>query len=211
MSSSESVSVPAPQSQSQSQRPTNVDQEDWDRLQGELKRIGSSSLTPDQLMNATPDQLGNDPSMEIQWAMKAGKHAETYMKMLNLYQQNLPKLKLTPIDNEIYKHFRDEFPTLDVSTLNVNFQRQETKKWQLFVQHYSKNENVNEFAFGTLLRLKASDDYNPDNVIVVTRIIFIAIELARNREKYNEKIAAQPFVAEDNNDVKQETEEKQPQ
>ena len=70
---------------------------------------------------------------------------------------------------------------------------------------------MNEFAFGTLLRLKASDDYNPDNVIVVTRIIFIAIELARNREKYNEKIAAQPFVAEDNNDVKQETEEKQPQ
>ena len=46
------------------------------------------------LEQAKPEDLGNDPAVEIQWAMKAGVHAETYMKLLRA-SPDRRKLRLT--------------------------------------------------------------------------------------------------------------------
>lgn len=45
--------------------------------------------------------------------------------------------------------------------------------------------SVQDFNMGTLLRLDASKDYDPDNTIIVPRIQFFAIEIARLREGCN--------------------------
>jgi hypothetical protein len=45
---------------------------------------------------------------------------------------------------------------------------------------------VEDYSFGTLLRADASKEYSEDNSILVTRIQFYAIELARNKEGVND-------------------------
>ena len=56
--------------------------------------FGLSGTTVAQLESATPEQLGNDPKMELAWAEKAGKHAETYYGLLQLMSDK-KKLRLT--------------------------------------------------------------------------------------------------------------------
>jgi hypothetical protein len=61
--------------------------------------------------------------------------------------------------------------------------------WRQFCTSYSDNPTVKDFNFGTLLRLDARDDYdNPDNVTIVLKIQWLAIEIARNREGKNDNI-----------------------
>jgi hypothetical protein len=49
-------------------------------------------------------------------------------------------------------------------------------------------KHVNDFNFATLLRLDSSKDYEESNSVIVTKVQFYAIELARNREGHNETI-----------------------
>lgn len=56
--------------------------------------------------------------------------------------------------------------------------------WRPFINGYEKR--VQDFNFGTLLRLKAAGDYDPDNTTFATRLQFFAIEIARNREGLND-------------------------
>jgi hypothetical protein len=76
------------------QRPKGVDKEDWNLLQGELKQFQNTTMTPQQLQNARPEDLGNSVEMEMQWAEKAFRHAETYMKLLHSIEDH-SKLRLT--------------------------------------------------------------------------------------------------------------------
>lgn len=43
-----------------------------------------------------------------------------------------------------------------------------------------------DYSYGTLLRSDAAKDYAEENTILVTRIQFYAIEIARNREGVND-------------------------
>lgn len=43
-----------------------------------------------------------------------------------------------------------------------------------------------DYSYGTLLRSDSAKDYSEDNTILVTRIQFYAIEIARNREGIND-------------------------
>lgn len=169
------------------QRPDNVDEADWSALQNEFNRIGTTQMTPDQLYNAKPEQLGNDPAIELQWAMKAGKHADTYMNMLKIYKDK-SKLKLTPIDSDIYTHFRSIFPHTKVDVLPDNHIQSEKDKWNKFVEHYKDNDKINDYKFGSILRKSVHLPLDSDNSIIVARMIFIAIEVARNKEGYNNHI-----------------------
>jgi hypothetical protein len=63
-----------------------------------------------------------------------------------------------------------------------------------FCLEYEKSA-VKDFNFGTLLRLRASGDYEPENTVVVSRIQFLAIEIARNREGANDALAPQAAAA----------------
>ena len=49
-------------------------------------------------------------------------------------------------------------------------------------------KHVEDYSFATLIRLDSSQDYEEANSVIVTKIQFYAIELARNREGHNDQI-----------------------
>lgn len=100
-----------------------------------------------------------------------------------------PKLlKLTPHDDAIYKAFRERFPDLRVDVIDENELKSEESKqqWRPFCEQFK--DIVEDYSFGTLLRSDCSDEYSQDNSILTSRIQFYAIELARNREGFNDQI-----------------------
>lgn len=100
-----------------------------------------------------------------------------------------PKLlKLTPHDDLIYKSFRETFPDMKVDTVDEDhLKSNESKnKWRPFAEQFK--EIVEDYSFGTLLRANCNEDYTEENSILTTRIQFYAIELARNKEGFNDGI-----------------------
>jgi hypothetical protein len=105
------------------------------------------------------------------------------------------------MDDEIYADFRAEFPDIPVDALEEmrDFKCDEAKaKWRPWIMKYEKT--VDEYNFGTLLRIKADGDYTEENTMfgafwkqcdllnlcdAATRMQFYAIEIARNREGAN--------------------------
>lgn len=57
------------------------------------------------------------------------------------------------------------------------------ERWRGFIKQFDK---LNDFDFGTLIRIDASKEFSPDNVLLVVRLEFWAIEIARNREGCND-------------------------
>lgn len=87
-----------------------------------------------QVGGITAENAENHPDIEKQWAVKSFHHAETYFKLISSLDPS--KIKLTPIDNEIYDAFRKEFPDLDVKVLNEmdDFKTEKAKaKWRDFI------------------------------------------------------------------------------
>ncbi|KAF2367186.1 Polysaccharide biosynthesis domain [Trinorchestia longiramus] len=133
-----------------------------------------------------PNSLGNDPTMEGMWAIKAMEHAEIHFNILCVVD---PKsLKLTQKDQMLYDAFRENFPDFSVKVLNENAlkSKEAKEKWRPFMNDL-KTE-VEDFSFATLVRIDASGEYNEENTILVTRVQFLCIEIARNREGYNDEI-----------------------
>ncbi|KAL5021067.1 hypothetical protein ScPMuIL_000222 [Solemya velum] len=130
-----------------------------------------------------PDKIQNNPEIELQWAMKAYHHAETYFSLISAVDPAC--LKLTSIDDEIYTHFRKEFPDFQVDVLEEEEFKSEAAKqrWRPFCSVYE--HKAEDYNFGTLLRLDAREDYSEANSILVLRIQFLAIEISRNREGHN--------------------------
>ena len=59
------------------------------------------------------------------------------------------------------------------------------KRWREFCEAH---KHVEDYSFATLLRLDSSGEYEEQNSVIVTKIQFYAIELARNREGHNSSI-----------------------
>ena len=62
-----------------------------------------------------------DTQIEKQWAVKAVEQSDVYWNIITKIKPSL--LKLTPIDDEIYESFQQNFPELQgdkVTTLNEN-------------------------------------------------------------------------------------------
>lgn len=98
-----------------------------------------------------------------------------------------PKLlRLTPIDDFIYKAFREEFPILEVTVIKENELKstKEKEKWRPFCEKFKTL--VEDYSFGTLLRSNAEEDYSEENTMLVTRIQFFCLEIARNKEGVND-------------------------
>ena len=73
------------------------------------------------------------------------------------------------------------------SRVIIIFQNKEGKeKWRNWCEQYK--ERVQDYNFGTLLRLDPSDDYTEKNSCFALRVQFLAIEIARNKEGKNQKI-----------------------
>lgn len=99
-----------------------------------------------------------------------------------------PKLlKLTPYDDQIYQTFREDFPDFNIQTVTEEEIKtpQAKAKWRAFINKFDKLE---DFSYGTLMRSDASIDFGPHNSVLVVRVQFLAIEIARNREGFNDEI-----------------------
>lgn len=76
------------------------------------------------------------------------------------------KLRLTKYDDEIYKHFKEEFPDFDLkATINEDDMKSKAGKerWRNFVNTYEKQ--IDDFNFGTMLRTRADCEYDQDKTI----------------------------------------------
>ncbi|XKL69373.1 hypothetical protein PGB90_007142 [Kerria lacca] len=148
--------------------------------------IGDDLLAGCGALSHSADSYENDPRIEQLWAQTAYEHAEVHFNLLSSVDTKL--LRLTPIDEEIYKHFREQFPGLKLDTVDEDHMKSNEQKeiWRNFCEHYkTKLENYN---FATLLRLKCDGDYTPENTTIAPKIQFYAIEIARNREGFNDVI-----------------------
>ncbi|KAI8054462.1 putative polysaccharide biosynthesis protein [Syncephalis plumigaleata] len=130
-----------------------------------------------------PEELGQLPEIEKQWAVKAMHHAETYMNLLQVMDG--ANLRLTNIDDELLADFRTNFPDMDVRMLNEeDFKTEDAKKkWREMIMPYEKR--ITDYNFGSLLRIDVTKDYTEENTMFAMRTQFLCIEIARNREGLN--------------------------
>lgn len=121
----------------------------------------------------------------ISWAALIRTVCFVSLKLLTSVHPSL--LHLTPYDDQIYQVFRQDFPDLKIELLTDDILKSEDAKirWRLFAEKFNKLE---DYAYGTLLRADASKEFSPENSLLVVRIQFLAIEIARNREGLNDEV-----------------------
>ncbi|CAO3628049.1 unnamed protein product [Mucor hiemalis] len=138
------------------------------------------------------NELEQLEDIEKQWAVKAMHHAETYFKLISAIDPK--KLKLTKIDDEILKDFEETFPEINVEKLNENdFKTAAAKeKWRNFMNKYEKR--VNEYNFGSLIRIDCKEDYTEENTMFGVRMQFYAIEIVRNQKGLNDALRSTNYV-----------------
>jgi hypothetical protein len=106
------------------------------------------------------------------------QHIETYWKIL----QKVPgsKLRLTKLDDEIYEHFKTEFPDFDPkATIDEDEMKSKDgkEKWRKFIMAYEKK--VEDFNYGTVIRTNPKFEYGENETIFAVRMQFYAIEIVR--------------------------------
>ncbi|CAH2982658.1 unnamed protein product [Chilo suppressalis] len=138
------------------------------------------------VLSRPAEEFGNDETLEHLWAARAMEHSDIYFNVLCSVDTRW--LRLTPHDDVIYTHFRQDFPDLDVSYINENEIKNNTNKskWRMYCEKF-KNI-VEDYSFGTLLRADTKGDYSEQNTMLVPRVQFYAIEIARNREGLNNEV-----------------------
>ncbi|XP_067168489.1 protein PBDC1 [Apteryx mantelli] len=149
-----------------------------------LGALGASeAAAAARALSLPAEAYGNDPNIEMIWAMKAYQHAEVYFNLISSVDPKF--LNLTKVDDQIYGEFRKTFSDLKIDVLDPEELKSEPakEKWRPFCMQFEGV--VEDFNYGTLLRLDCSKDYTEENTIFATRIQFFAIEIARNREGCN--------------------------
>ena len=128
--------------------------------------------------------------MEKQFAVKAVQHMSTYWGIL----EKMPgsKLRLTRMDDEILEHLHKDFPDFDpAEPLEEDKMKSKEGKerWRNFVNVYEKGDKkVEDFNFGTMLRLSPKTEYGEKETMFAVRMQFYAIEIARNKAGLNDWI-----------------------
>lgn len=149
--------------------------------------MGAGELvTGASVLSRPAEEFVNDPSLEAMWVSKAVDHAEVYFNIICSVDPKI--LRLTTHDDVIYKTFREHFPDLKVDLLiEDEMKSPEGKvKWREYCEKFK--DVVEDYNFGTLLRLNTRGEYSEENTMLSTRIQFYAIELARNKEGLNDSI-----------------------
>uniref|UniRef100_A0A8C8ABY2 Polysaccharide biosynthesis domain containing 1 n=1 Tax=Otus sunia TaxID=257818 RepID=A0A8C8ABY2_9STRI len=129
-----------------------------------------------------PQKEGGTPP-EPALASAAHQHAQVYFNLISSVDPKF--LNLTKVDEQIYGEFRKTFRDLKIDVLDPEELKSEPakEKWRPFCLRFEGV--VEDFNYGTLLRLDCRKDYTEENTIFATRIQFFAIEIARNREGCN--------------------------
>ncbi|GFT83764.1 protein PBDC1 [Nephila pilipes] len=118
------------------------------------------------------------------WVEKAVEHMEMHYDLITSVP---PKnVKLTPDDDLIYDRFIAEFPDFKLDLLDKEHLRTEESKmkWREFTEGFG--ELVRDSKLGTLIRIDSSGGYTEDNTLIVLRLQFLAIEIARNKHGLND-------------------------
>jgi hypothetical protein len=140
-----------------------------------------------------PETAENFEDMEKQFAVKAVQQMTVYWGIL----EKIPgsKLRLTKLDDEILEHLHKDFPDFDPSqTIDEDKMKSKEGKerWRNFVMQYEKGEKkVEDYNFGTMLRKSPKSAYGEEETILVLRMQFFAIEIARNRAGLNDWVCEQ--------------------
>ncbi|XP_013364569.1 PREDICTED: protein PBDC1-like isoform X2 [Chinchilla lanigera] len=126
------------------------------------------------------------PDIEMAWAMRAMQHAEVYYKLISSVDPQF--LKLTKVDDQIYSEFRECFEKLKIDVLDPEELKSDSakEKWRPFCLKFGRI--VEDYNYGTLLRLDCSQGHTEENTIFAPRIQFFASEIARNQEGYNKAV-----------------------
>lgn len=91
------------------------------------------------------------------------------------------KLRLTKFDDEIYEHFKKEFPDFDPkATIDEDEMKSKEgkEKWRNFINVYEKK--IDDYNFGTVIRTNPKFEYGQDETIFAVRMQFYAIEIVRS-------------------------------
>lgn len=92
------------------------------------------------------------------------QHMETYWSILEKMRGS--QLRLTKIDDEIYEHFKTEFPDFDPSA-TIDEEEMKSKegkeRWRTFINAYEKK--VEDYNFGAMLRANANMEYGEKETI----------------------------------------------
>ncbi|OQR74839.1 RING finger protein 37-like [Tropilaelaps mercedesae] len=155
----------------------------------------SSDTNPSRLLGAAQllarpaEEFVNHGDVETLWAIKASEHMEVYFRLLKSIDPKL--LRLTPLDQQLLDDFNATFGNkIDVAKLDETSLKSEESKalWRDFCNRYE--DLVEDFNFATIVRLDSTGDYCEENTILVPRVQFYAIEIARNRGGFNDAIRA---------------------
>ncbi|MFH4982081.1 hypothetical protein AB6A40_008790 [Gnathostoma spinigerum] len=57
--------------------------------------------------------------------------------------------------------------------------------WHGFCEQFKE---IDDYNLGTIMRMRADGAYSEDNTIIVPKVIYLAIETARNKEGVNERM-----------------------
>ncbi|GAB1303051.1 Protein PBDC1 [Apodemus speciosus] len=149
--------------------------------------VSGEALSVAHALSYPPSHMATTPDIEMAWAIRAMQHAEVYYKLISSVDPQF--LKLTKVDDQIYSEFREIFETLRVDVLDPEELKSESakEKWRPFCLKFEGI--VEDYNYGTLLRLDCSQGYTEENTIFAPRIQFFAIEIARNREGYNKAVS----------------------
>lgn len=139
-----------------------------------------------EVLSRPAEEFGNDETLEHLWAAKAIEYSDIHFNVL--CSVDMRWLQLTPHDDLIYTTFRQDFPDLNVSNVKEHEIKSNVNKvkWRMFCEKF-KNI-VEDYSFGTLLRVDCKGDYSERNTMLVPRVQFYAIEIARNRENLNNEV-----------------------
>lgn len=129
----------------------------------------------------------NLEDIEKQFAVKAVMQAETYWNLLTKFKAST--FRINPREDDIYDTFLEDFPEYKDKEKLAVISEDEMKspsgkaRWREYCEKFKEIEDYN---FGTLLRIRANEEYSQENSIFAVRIQFYAIEIARNRAGLND-------------------------
>jgi len=109
-----------------------------------------------------------EPAAHGDWAnhptVLGVQHMSTYWAILEKARGS--RLRLTKLDDEIYEHFKKEFPEFDPrETIDENNMKSKEGKerWRNFMMAYEKK--VDDYNFGTMLRSNPKFEYTEKETI----------------------------------------------
>ncbi|ODV93572.1 hypothetical protein PACTADRAFT_45968 [Pachysolen tannophilus NRRL Y-2460] len=132
----------------------------------------------------------NSEDIEKQFAVVAVEQAETYWKLISKIPGS--RLKLTSYDDEIFDELIKHFPEFEdpnyVKVINENDLKNNVakNKWRNYLKLFEKK--IEDYNFGTLMRISSDGEYDQEGTIFVLRLQFYAIEICRNRYGLNDWI-----------------------